>query len=341
MADAGPRGGSGGCSRPAPRSRASPAPRRRPLPSRRLAATSFPDDRRRAGGRHVRRGATLAARLGVAGATCSSAARPPATPGSAPRRGRDDARGAPRTASPRARPPPIARSSLAMPGWPPASLRPPSPCGRAVRSSHRAVHRGEPLRLSVPSARAHPGAAVTLSSGRAAPGRSGAASRWMPNHARSSTWPTDRAPPGLPRRMAADEEHRRRLRRPHGIAAAEPLRRPVDAKAHHRRRHLAVPDVLLLVRPRGALVPLRAGAPVAAHAARVTSASTPEGMYPGGPYGARIMSYHSPCAIHGTNEPGCSALPAQLLARLHEALQRQRHLALRPRAIGTPVWNVP
>ena len=27
-------------------------------------------------------------------------------------------------------------------------------------------------------------------------------------------------------------------------------------------------------------------------------------MWPGGPYGARIMSYHPPCAIHGTNEPG-------------------------------------
>jgi lipoprotein-anchoring transpeptidase ErfK/SrfK len=66
------------------------------------------------------------------------------------------------------------------------------------------------------------------------------------------------------------------------------------------------------------------------------------GMWPGGPYGARIMSYHPPCAIHGTNEPhllkrfprdfshGCTRLSNA------DAIWLYDHAP-----IGTPVWNVP
>ena len=66
------------------------------------------------------------------------------------------------------------------------------------------------------------------------------------------------------------------------------------------------------------------------------------GMWPGGPYGARIMSYHPPCAIHGTNEPwllkrfprnfshGCTRLANANAIWLYD------HAPL-----GTPVWNVP
>ena len=65
------------------------------------------------------------------------------------------------------------------------------------------------------------------------------------------------------------------------------------------------------------------------------------GMWPGGPYGARIMSYHPPCAIHGTNEPwllkrfprnfshGCTRLANANAIWLYD------HAPL-----GTPVWNV-
>lgn len=65
------------------------------------------------------------------------------------------------------------------------------------------------------------------------------------------------------------------------------------------------------------------------------------GMWPGGPYGARIMSYHPPCAIHGTNEPhllkrfprnfshGCTRLANANAVWLYD------HAPL-----GTPVWNV-
>ncbi len=86
-------------------------------------------------------------------------------------------------------------------------------------------------------------------------------------------------PPGVPRhhggRRRARRRRLRRAARPH--PEAEPLRRPARRRAYRRRRPLAVHDVLLLVRARGALVSLRAGAPVAAHAAAATSASTPRG----------------------------------------------------------------
>ena len=65
------------------------------------------------------------------------------------------------------------------------------------------------------------------------------------------------------------------------------------------------------------------------------------GMWPGGPYGARIMSYHPPCAIHGTDQPwllkkfprnfshGCTRLSNA------DAIWLYDHAPL-----GTPVWNV-
>jgi hypothetical protein len=66
------------------------------------------------------------------------------------------------------------------------------------------------------------------------------------------------------------------------------------------------------------------------------------GMWPGGPYGARIMSYHPPCAIHGTNEPW-------LLSRFPRNFSHGCTRLSNPHAIwlydhaplGTPVWNVP
>jgi lipoprotein-anchoring transpeptidase ErfK/SrfK len=64
-------------------------------------------------------------------------------------------------------------------------------------------------------------------------------------------------------------------------------------------------------------------------------------MWPGGPYGSRIMSYHSPYAIHGTDQPhllkrfprdfshGCTRLSNSHAIWLYD------HAPL-----GTPVWNV-
>ena len=59
------------------------------------------------------------------------------------------------------------------------------------------------------------------------------------------------------------------------------------------------------------------------------------GMWPGGPYGARIMSYHPPCAIHGTNEPWLlKRFPRNFSHGCTRLAERERHLALRPRAAG-------
>ena len=57
-----------------------------------------------------------------------------------------------------------------------------------------------------------------------------------------------------------------------------------------------------------------------------------KGMWPGGPFGARIMSYHSPYAIHGTNEPHLlRRFPRNYSHGCTRLAQRQRHLALRSR----------
>ena len=65
------------------------------------------------------------------------------------------------------------------------------------------------------------------------------------------------------------------------------------------------------------------------------------GMYPGGPYGARIMSYHPPCAIHGTNEPWLLSKFPRNFSHGCTRLYNSDAIWLYDRApLGTPVWNV-
>ena len=67
-----------------------------------------------------------------------------------------------------------------------------------------------------------------------------------------------------------------------------------------------------------------------------------EGMNPGGPYGARIMSYHPPCAIHGTDEPGLLSRFPRNFSHGCTRLSNANAIWLYDHApIGTPVWNVP
>lgn len=67
-----------------------------------------------------------------------------------------------------------------------------------------------------------------------------------------------------------------------------------------------------------------------------------KGMYPGGPYGARIMSYQSPWAIHGTNEPGLLKRFPRNFSHGCTRLADVNAIWLYDHApIGTPVWNVP
>jgi lipoprotein-anchoring transpeptidase ErfK/SrfK len=65
------------------------------------------------------------------------------------------------------------------------------------------------------------------------------------------------------------------------------------------------------------------------------------GMWPGGPYGARIMSYHPPCAIHGTNEPGLLNRFPRNFSHGCTRLANANAIWLYDHApLGTPVWNV-
>lgn len=66
------------------------------------------------------------------------------------------------------------------------------------------------------------------------------------------------------------------------------------------------------------------------------------GVWPGGPYGARIMSYHPPCAIHGTNEPGLLSRFPRNFSHGCTRLYNSHAIWLYDHApLGTPVWNVP
>jgi hypothetical protein len=65
------------------------------------------------------------------------------------------------------------------------------------------------------------------------------------------------------------------------------------------------------------------------------------GMWPGGPYGARIMSYHPPCAIHGTNEPWLLSRFPRNFSHGCTRLSNANAVWLYDHApLGTPVWNV-
>ena len=66
-----------------------------------------------------------------------------------------------------------------------------------------------------------------------------------------------------------------------------------------------------------------------------------KGMWPGGPYGSRIMSYHSPFAIHGTNEPGLLKRFPRNFSHGCTRLANANAIWLYDHApLGTPVWNV-
>jgi lipoprotein-anchoring transpeptidase ErfK/SrfK len=67
-----------------------------------------------------------------------------------------------------------------------------------------------------------------------------------------------------------------------------------------------------------------------------------KGMNPGGPYGARIMSYHPPCAIHGTNEPGLlKRFPRNFSHGCTRLLNADAIWLYSHCPMGTRVWNVP
>jgi lipoprotein-anchoring transpeptidase ErfK/SrfK len=211
-------------------------------------------------------------------------------------------------------------------------------------SAPERVYRGKRARLAVTVRPAHPGATVVIERRQ-----DGAWAEWrnltLGSTSRAqTTWRAD-AVGAWPLRVTvvADADHLggvSRVRRVQ-VVRPNPYNVPLDAKG------IVVVDVSqyrLRFYSYGTLLksfPCVTGRP---------SLPTPighfsiyaRGMWPGGPYGARIMSYHPPCAIHGTNEPwllkrfprnfshGCTRLANANAIWLYD------HAPL-----GTPVWNVP
>ncbi len=206
------------------------------------------------------------------------------------------------------------------------------------------VYRGQRDRLTVTVRPLHPGGAVTVEQWK-----DGAWAEWRSlrlgrdsraqvtwRAASVGAWP-------LRAVMPADAEHVagvsavRRVR----VVEPNPYRVPLDAKgiivvdiSQCRLRFYSYGKLLKSF----ACVTGRPGLPTPVGHFKIYA----RGMWPGGPYGARIMSYHPPCAIHGTNEPhllkrfprnfshGCTRLANTNAVWLYD------HAPL-----GTPVWNVP
>jgi lipoprotein-anchoring transpeptidase ErfK/SrfK len=206
------------------------------------------------------------------------------------------------------------------------------------------VYRGQRARLSITVGPAHPGGAVVVRQRRdgawsdwrtvTLDERSRATLRWRASTVGRQSFRV---------RMAADAEHadgasvvrRVTVRKPNPYGVPVTLRRiiVVDKSQYrlyffsHGREVKSFPCVLG-----------RPSLPTPTGRFRIYA----KGMWPGGPFGARIMSYHSPYAIHGTNEPhllnrfprnfshGCTRLGNANAIWLYDHAP-----------VGTPVWNVP
>jgi len=206
------------------------------------------------------------------------------------------------------------------------------------------VYRGDRARLTVQVAPAHPGASVTIELWRD--------EAWAPwrvvtlddDSRAAPLWTADQVGRQAFRvRMAADEEHAagasgvRRVRvqkpNPYGVPVGAQRIVVVDLSQYtmyffsYGREVRSFPCVLgrpSLPTPKGHF--------------RIFA----KGMNPGGPYGARIMSYHSPCAIHGTNEPWLLKRFPRDFSHGCTRLSNANAIWLYDHApIGTPVWNVP
>jgi lipoprotein-anchoring transpeptidase ErfK/SrfK len=211
-------------------------------------------------------------------------------------------------------------------------------------SAPETVYRGARARLNVQVAPAHPGASVTIelwSAGAWAPWRvvelgndSRAAPLWTAAQVGKQA---------LRVSMAADAEHAagasgvRRVRvqkpNPYGVPVGAPRIVVVDLSQYtmyffsYGREVRSFPCVLG-----------RPSLPTPTGHFRIFA----KGMNPGGPYGARIMSYHSPCAIHGTNEPWLLKRFPRNFSHGCTRLSNANAIWLYDHApIGTPVWNVP
>ncbi len=215
---------------------------------------------------------------------------------------------------------------------------------RVTFSATARVYRGDRARLAVAVRPAHPGATVTVEQWK-----DGAWAEW--------------------RSLQLGDDSRAQLTWRPGSVATLPLRVVMPADAGHlegrsRARKVAV------IKPNPYDVPVGAKGIIVVDISQyrlhffsygrelrsfpcVTgrpSLPTPighfkiyaRGMWPGGPYGARIMSYHPPCAIHGTNEPWLLSRFPRNFSHGCTRLANGNAIWLYDHApLGTPVWNVP
>ncbi len=205
------------------------------------------------------------------------------------------------------------------------------------------VYRGDRTRFTVSVRPAHPGGAVTLQLRQDGAWADWRSVRLDADSRGHSTWRTDAVGTYRVRVVtAADVEH---------LEGASPVRRlavikpnayhvPIDAKAmivvdiSQYRMHFFSRGVEVRSFP---CVTGRPSLPTPIGHFKIYA----RGMYPGGPYGARIMSYHPPCAIHGTNEPWLLRKFPRNFSHGCTRLYNSDAIWLYVRApLGTPVWNV-
>ncbi len=206
------------------------------------------------------------------------------------------------------------------------------------------VYRGHRVRLGVTVGPAHPGADAVVQRYS-----DGAWTDWktltLGSDSRASvTWRPDAE--GVTRlrvSMPADAEHVAGASRVHrlGVVKPNPYNVPLEAKG------IIVVDIsqyTLRFFSHGRLlrtfpcVTGRPGLPTPIGHFKVYA----RGMWPGGPYGSRIMSYHPPCAIHGTNEPHLLSRFPRNFSHGCTRLYNAHAVWLYDHApLGTPVWNVP
>jgi len=215
---------------------------------------------------------------------------------------------------------------------------------RVTLSATARVYRGENARLSVQVRPAHPGAMVSIELWRdggwirwrdvTLNDQSGAVCRWRADQAGLQPFRVT---------MAADQAHAagasgvRRVRvekpNPYGVPIAAKRIVVVDL-SQYRMYYFSYGHVVrsfpcVLGRP---------SLPTPRGHFRIYA----KGMNPGGPYGARIMSYHPPCAIHGTDEPWLLKRFPRNFSHGCTRLANANAIWLYDHApIGTPVWNVP
>ena len=214
---------------------------------------------------------------------------------------------------------------------------------RVTFSATARVYRGDRARLSVAVRPAHAGATLTLQEWK-----NGAWAEWRSlqlgaDSRAQLTWRAERVG-AFPLRvvMPADEAHLEGRSRACKVIVVQPnpYDVPVDAKGivvvdiSQYRLHFFSYGRELRSFP---CVTGRPSLPTPLGHFKIYA----RGMWPGGPYGARIMSYHPPCAIHGTNEPWLLSRFPRNFSHGCTRLANANAIWLYDHApLGTPVWNV-